>query len=54
MCGLNLNYEGTTSWALAPGPRDRLQAVLDEYAARPPVPGGRKVAGYLDLYTPPN
>lgn len=32
--------------------RSRLQSLLDEYAARPAKPGGRKVAIYLNLYEP--
>ncbi|HVQ93832.1 MAG TPA: winged helix-turn-helix domain-containing protein [Mycobacteriales bacterium] len=32
--------------------RNRLQGVLDDFAARPPTPGGRKVAVYLNLYQP--
>lgn len=31
---------------------NRLQTILDEYAARPPTADGRKIAVYLNLYEP--
>jgi DNA-binding transcriptional ArsR family regulator len=32
--------------------RHRLQSILDDFAARRPTPGGRKVGVYLNLYEP--
>jgi DNA-binding transcriptional ArsR family regulator len=32
--------------------RDQLQGILDNFAAREPTPGGRKVGVYLNLYEP--
>jgi DNA-binding transcriptional ArsR family regulator len=32
--------------------RDQLQSILDNFAAREPTPGGRKVGVYLNLYEP--